>query len=248
MLAAVGLVALATVGAYRFWDHATQTRDDNGGVLAAGPSTTTSSSTGDLPAGTVIVSGTVTSVHMENATVPTLAMPITVTPDERGRGGATITPVQVDGKTTSIDWQAGQPLPMKGDGGALKLDPITIDATTDGITMLLDGVHAVVPGTYTLSTSVAVGSTPRDSVTFTATDKTTIQFRDGQRTPLPTPDLSLSGTGKVTLEGTLTVEHADHTKTPMTNLTLDNGAYRIVLTPVDGGFRLQALLPDSIHP
>jgi hypothetical protein len=248
MLAIVALVAGATVGAYRAWDRATHTREDNGGVLAGG------ASLGTLPEGTpppaegqVIVTGTVTAAHLEGALVATLATPIDVTTANRGQGGATITPVLVNGKSTSIEWTAGQPLPLTGDGGSLALGPIAVDVT-DGIALVLDGVHGVAPGTYNIATSVAVGSQPKDSVTFEATDKTTIQFRGAATTPLPTPELTTDGSGTLSLEGALTIAHADRTTSQASTISLDGGTYAIKLTPaVGGGFNVQASLLGPTH-
>ncbi len=83
--------------------------------------------------------------HAEGAMLPALATPLTVTTATRGEGGATITPVTVNGKTTSIEWNAGQPLPLEGDGGSLVLGPIAVDVGTD-IVLVLDGVHSLAPG------------------------------------------------------------------------------------------------------
>ncbi|HEV3226223.1 MAG TPA: hypothetical protein VGZ52_05295, partial [Acidimicrobiales bacterium] len=94
MLAIVAVVAGVTVGGYRAWDKATHTRDDNGGVLTAGPSTTKPA---PLPSDQLVVTGTVTAVHLEGAALAKLAMPITVETADRGTGGATITPVVVNG-------------------------------------------------------------------------------------------------------------------------------------------------------
>ena len=174
-------------------------------------------------------------------------MPITVTTANRGEGGATITPVLVDGASTSIEWNAGQPLPLTGDGGSLALAPIAVEVT-DGIALVLDGVHGVAPGTYKVTTSVAVGSQPKDSVTFTATDKTTIQFRGTATTPLPTPELTTGGSGSLSLQGTLSLTHADRTVTQASSITLDSGTYKITLTPaVGGGFNVQATLQGPTH-
>ncbi|MEY2402716.1 MAG: hypothetical protein QOD38_267 [Acidimicrobiaceae bacterium] len=249
MLAIVGLVAGATVGAYRVWDRATHTRDDNGGVLAGGGASS-SSLPADAPApaeGQVIVTGTVATAHLEGAAIGQLATPFTVTTATRGQGGATITPVTVSGSSTSIDWTAGQPLPLTGDGGGLALGPISIEVG-DGITLVLDGVQGVLPGTYKIATSVAVGSQPKDSVTFTATDATTIDFRGTATTPLSTPDLTTNGSGALTLQGNLTVAHPDRSTTTASEITLDSGTYTISLTPADGGgFTVQATLQGQTH-
>jgi hypothetical protein len=171
-----------------------------------------------------------------------------VTPANRGVGGATFTPVEVNGTSTSIDWQAGQPLPLSGDGGSLVLGAVTCTAGSGTLTLVLDGVHGVAPGKYTIETSVAVGSQPRDSVTFTAGDNTTVEFRTGATTPLPNNTLTASGTGNLTLEGNLSVAHPDNTKSAANTISLDNGNYQIKLTPVgDGNFVVLALLQGAVR-
>jgi hypothetical protein len=252
MLAIVGLVAGATVGGYRAWDKATHTRDDNGGVLAGAPSPATLAPEVPTPAeGQVIVTGTISAAHVEGLDLGTLPTPFTVSTATRGEGGATITPVLVNGKSTSIEWTAGQPLPFSGDGGGLNLGPVALDVTPDGVALLLDGLHGVVPGTYTIATSVAVGSQPKDSVTFEATDKTTIEFRGTTSTPLAAPAVAsgaATGSGMVTLQGTLTVVKPDRSTSPASIITLDSGTYTITLTPVaGGGFTVQATLQGPTH-
>jgi hypothetical protein len=195
----------------------------------------------------VTVTGTITAAHLEGATIMSLATPITVTTASRGQGGATITPVLVNGKSTSIEWTAGQPLPLTGDGGSLALGPVAVDVT-DAIALVLDGVHGVAPGTYNIATSVAVGSQPKDSVTFTTTDKTTIRFRGNATTPLPTADLATNGSGALSLEGTLTVAHPDRTTSQASTINLDSGTYSITITPVvGGGFNVTATLQGPTH-
>ena len=246
LLAIVGVVAGVTVAGYRAWDKATHTRDDNGGVLTGGPSTTAPANS-LLPAkGQVALVGGVTAMHIDGATVDNLPMPITVTVADRGVGGATITPVDVNGKTTSIDWQAGQPMPISGDGGNLLLKGVAIDASPDGVSIVLDGTQSMTPGTYRITTSVAVGSTPRDSVTFDASDKTTAKFRGTASVPHEGP-LHTEGAGSITLDGKVTVTHPDGSTTQATHLELDQGLYRVTLTPTPGGdFILQALLQGDV--
>lgn len=246
LLAIVALVAGATVGGYRMWDRATHTKDDNGGVLAGAPSSTLAS---DAPApadGQVFVTGKISAAHFDGVALNPLPTPLTVNTAVRGQGGATITPVTVNGKSTSIEWNAGQPLPLEGDGGSLILGPIAIDVS-DSAALLLDGTHSFTPGTYTIKTSVAVGSTPKDSVTFTATDKTTIQFRGNATIPAPA-NLTAGGTGGATITGTLTVVHPDRSTAPATSVTLDKGTFSVVLQPDPaGGFTVQATLQGPIR-
>jgi hypothetical protein len=124
---------------------------------------------------------------------------------------------------------------------------VTIDVA-DGITLVLDGVHGVAPGTYKIATSVAVGSQPKDSVTFTATDKTTIEFRGTATTPFETPNLTANGSGTLSLQGALTIAHPDRSTTEVSGITLDSGVYTIILTPaVGGGFNVQATLQGPTH-
>jgi hypothetical protein len=246
LLAIVGVVAGATVVGYRAWDKATHTREDNGGVLTAPATTAPGDST--LPAkDQVTVVGGVTSMHIDGATIDNLPMPITVTTAERGVGGVTITPVQVDGKSTSIDWQAGQPLPLSGDGGNLLLKGVTVEASPDGISVVLDGVQSFTPGSYHIRTSVAVGPEPKDAVDFDATDKTTAKFRGTASTPWDGP-LSTQGAGSVTLDGTVTVTHPDGSKTTATHLALDQGLFKLTLTPTPrGDYILQATLQGKVQ-
>ena len=246
LLAIVGVVAGGTVVGYRAWDKATHTREDNGGVLTAGPSTTAAGGSA-LPAkDQVALLGGVTTMHIDGATIDNLPMPITVTTAERGQGGATITPVQVDGKTTSIDWQAGQPLPISGDGGNLLLKGVTIDASPDGVSVVLDGVQSFTPGTYKLSSSVAVGSTPKDAVSFTATEKTTAKFRGLASTPFDGPVVT-QGAGSISLDGNVTVTKPDGSTYQATHLELDKGLFKLTLTRTpNGDYILQATLQGTV--
>ena len=225
----------------------THTREDNGGVLAGdlGPTSTLPPGIPGPAEGQVSVTGTVIAAHLEGVALGALATPITVSTAERGLGGATITPALVNGKSTSIEWSAGTPLPLESDGGSLLLGPVTVDVA-DGLTMILDGVHGFAPGTYKIAASVAVGSEPEGAVTFIATDESTIEFRGTASTPIPS--LTTDGSGTLSLQGDLKVVHPDRTITPASAITLDNGTYEIVLTPLEGGgFTLQALLQGPTH-
>lgn len=248
MMATVLLVAVATFGAYQAWDKATRTREDAPGLIGGDASSDTVPEGSVRPAeGQVLVTGLVSAAHFEGLSLGALPTPFTVNTSSRGVGGATFTPVVVAGNTTSIDWQAGQPLPLTGDGGSIQLSGITCDVTADGIVLGLDGVRTVTPGEYRIATSVAVGSQPRDAVTFTASEETTVEFRGGATTPLPSPPLIGDGTGAVTLEGTLSITHPDGQVTAATTVGLDGGNYRIELTPaVDGGFNITATLQGNI--
>jgi hypothetical protein len=91
-----------------------------------------------------------------------------------------------------------------------------------------------------------VGSQPKDAVTFTATDKTTIQFRGTATTPVA--ELTTDGSGPLALQGTLTVAHPNRTTSSVSSITLDSGTYKITLTPApNGGFTVQATLQGPTH-
>src|SRR5690348_57684 len=104
LLAIVALVAAATVGGYQAWDRATHTKDDNGGVLAGSPTTSLPADSAAPAEGQVFVTGNITSAHLEGVGLHPIPTPLTVTTATRGEGGATITPVKVNGKSTSIEW------------------------------------------------------------------------------------------------------------------------------------------------
>jgi hypothetical protein len=116
----------------------------------------------------------------------------------------------------------------------------------DGVSIVLDGTQSMTPGTYRITTSVAVGSSPRDNVTFDASDKTTAKFRGTASVPHDGP-LHTEGAGSITLDGKVTVTHPDGSTTEATHLELDQGLYRVTLTPTPGGdFILQALLQGDV--
>jgi hypothetical protein len=95
---------------------------------------------------------------------------------------------------------------------------------------------------------VAVGSTPKDAVTFTATDKTTVQFRGSASTPLQTPNLATGGRGSLSLQGALSIAHPDGKTTSANTIALDNGVYKLELaTAPDGGFTVNATLQGTVH-
>ena len=247
MLATVAVVAGATVVGYRAWDKATHTREDNGGVLTTNPVTATTAPGTGLADNQVALVGGVTAIHLEGATIDNVPTPVTITTAERGVGGATITSVLVGGQTTSIDWQAGQPLPLSGDGGHLLLADVVVDATPDGVTVVLDGVQGLTPGDYRIGTSVAVGSTPKDSVTFTVTDTTTAKFRGTASMPFE-GELVTKGHGSISFDGSIDVIKPDGSKDHASRVELDQGLYTLTLTPTGNrDYILQAKLQGTVN-
>ena len=221
----------------------------DGTVPPDSSATTTGSDPSTPAAGRVGVTGTVTAVHLEGAVVDPreVPTPFTVT-SERGFGnGGEITGVLIDGKEQTIVWDGGRPFVLSS-GGAMVLDPVTIDLAPEGLRVALSsGVHVFTPGTYQLDTPVAVGSSgvagARESVAFETTDHTTFEPRGDAALFLDATTAShLLGPGIVHLEGTLEVTDEDGV-TSVTTLDAVIGAYDITLTPVAGqGWTISAAL------
>ena len=247
LLALLGLAAGLTFGGYQLWDHAVSTRtgaDDNGGVIAGGGTTVPGAPTTALAAKLVTVTGTVSALHVEGAVIEPLGLPLTITTPERGEGsGATVKGITVDGKSSGIEWDAGTPLELSGDG-TLQLAPLGLDADADHLYVsFATGAHGFSPGEYHIDTPVAVGTgglaTPVRSVTFEATTSSTITFRGNASTTLDPRELSIQGPGKVVLAGDLTVVQPDGSTLKAATVTLSSGPFTLAITPVPGGYSLQ---------
>jgi hypothetical protein len=209
-------------------------------------STTAAPAPGRAPGpGQQLVSGTVTSLTASNANSLPLKPPFTITVAARGQGGASITEVQVGGRTVAISWLPGQPLPVSGTGTLdLQGAPVVVDAS--GITWTLDGAaHPFTAGHFTLGAPVAVGpagvAQPVGSVSFTAGPQSTILTTGGAVAHLPPASIHLEGPGRVTLRGQFTLRSTSGTKT-VTSITLGvapkSYSYSIDLVRVAGGYTI----------
>jgi hypothetical protein len=255
LFAVVAVVAGGTAVAYHVWDDATHTKgSDNGGVLTAVPGSTIAADAPVPAAGQVLVSGSVGAAHLEGAVVSALATPLEITTPQRGEGsGATISAIQVNGQPSSIEWNAGRPFELSGNGGSLLLAPVSLDIAAGGARVTLDGQpHGFTPGTYTLDTPVAVATgglgQPADKVTFSATPDSRVEFRGSASAPLPDGTVQVSGQGKVVFEGALTVERHDRSVATGPAVTLDSGTYQITFTPDGtGNYKVQATLSGNVH-
>ena len=242
MLVAVGLVAALTFGVVQVFDLAEDQSQDP--TLGAVPTTT---GVEVVPAeGQAFVRGTVAAIHIEGAHIPPLVMPLEILTPERGSGsGATFENAIIDGEVSTIEWDAGRPLEIAGDGGSFVLDPVILDADTEAMTIILDGVHGVSPAAYQIGTPVAVGSAgiaePVDSVDFEAVDASTVEFRGGATTIIVPIPMFITGPASLSMDGTFEVQTAGGTQA-VTHLEFAPGPLEIQLTPTDGGYTIDATL------
>jgi hypothetical protein len=188
-----------------------------------------------------------------NATSLPLKPPFTITVTARGQGGASITGVQVAGRTAAISWLPGQPLPVSGSGTLdLQGAPVAVDA--NGINWTLDGAARLLNGRFSLGAPVAVGTAgvaqPVPSVSFTAGPNSTIETTGTAVAHLPAASLHLEGPGRVTLRGQFTVRSASGTR-KATSIILGEApksySYAIDLVRVAGGYTVtEAILQGPI--
>lgn len=214
-----------------------------------GPTGTAAPDGSATATGAVRVTGTVTAVHLQGAVVDPREVPTPFTiVSERGFGnGGEITGVLIDGTEQTIVWDGGRPLVLSS-GGAMVLDPVTIDLLPEGLRVTLSpAVHAFTAGVYQLDTPVAVGSRgvagARESVIFETTDHTTFEPRGDAALLLDLAEPShLLGPGVVHLEGALEVADEGSVRSVST-LDAEVGAFDITLTPVVGdGWTISAAL------
>lgn len=257
----VGLLVLAVVGGATFAvGSVVGLGDDDDGpaepVLAAEPTTTTS--TAPLADDQVVVTGVATAVTVEGAVLGgvEVVLPTISTPSAGLGSGARFEGAVVDDETAAIAWDAGRPLDF-GDATPLRLRPAVVDlaAAPGGVVVTFPDGEAipVVPGGYEIDAPVAVTTTglgsPRDSVTFTATEATTVAFTGSASGTMPVGAVSATGPGRVVLQGTFEVRRPDGTTATATAVELPSGSFRIAFTPTaDGaGFTLDdALLEGAV--
>jgi hypothetical protein len=227
-------------------------------VATSGTSSSTTSSTpttvtGVSSAAATRVSGTVTTLRLEGAVLEPrqVATPLTVTA-ERGFGnGGRMAGVTVDGSHATIEWDAGRPFVLSS-GGALVLDPVTVELVPEGLRLDLAGaVHTFTDGTYHLDTPVAVGSSgvagARESVDFEATGGSTFEPRGNAALVLGSAKPQhLLGPGIVHLEGTLELTDASGSRA-VTRLDAAEGSFDLILTPTaSGGWTVEGLVAGDV--
>lgn len=209
-----------------------------------------------LRATQVAVTGTATGIVVEGAVVEGMEVVLaTITTPAAGMGsGASFADVVVGGDAAAITWDAGRPLDF-GDATPLRMRPRAIDllAGVEGVIVGFPEGEAVpiVPGDYEIDAPVAVTTTglgrPRDSVTFTATEASTVAFTGDAGGVMAVQPIAATGPGRVELRGAFTVRRADGTRTEATTVSLPSGSFRLRLTPTaDGlGYALDDVLLEG---
>ena len=256
----IGLLVLGVAGGATFGIAQVIGVDDDSGDGGEGQGSVTSTTPTSDPSLTpeqVSVSGTVSAMTIEGAVLSEVTVPSVVTPSAGLGAGARFEDVLVDGETSTIAWDAGRPL-VFGEATPLRvllLAPVSLTADLAGIvvTFAEGAVHGVAPADYGIIAPVAVSSgglaRPRDAVDFTASAATTVAFTGGANSTIAPIPMSVTGPGRVVLEGQLLLRRPDGTTTEVTRVELPTGSYRVAFTPrVDAtGYDLtDALLEGTI--
>lgn len=212
------------------------------------------SPTPDVPAGTTLVAGAAEHLVLSPTLVDPVPVPVTVETPDPGATAARISPVVVDGREEAVVWQGGTPLRLEPAGdppGALALDPLTAVASSTGLVLQLDGVSGrLLPGRYHVAGSVAVGpeglGRPADSVTFEATEATTVSFSGPALVNRPPEGVTLEGPGEVTLAGDVELTAAERDRR-VQQFTFGPGPYRFDLVWVDEHLEVDGRLQGDVE-
>jgi hypothetical protein len=210
-----------------------------------------STTTGVVPGASFAVTGTADQAAANQAVSDPIATPFTITVAERGVGGAEIDGATSNGKPVQINWEGGQPLPVRGPGPGLKLNAVTVRMADEGIVWALDGAaRDFVPGTYTLGSSVAVGTTglarPVDSVTFVAGEGTTLSTTGSAVISEKPREIRLEGDNSLlVLTGSLLLSGPNGDRN-VNRVNFGPGRYEVTLTPTDGGYDVDAKLEGRV--
>jgi hypothetical protein len=237
--------------------------DDDDDQIVAGPGGTVAPGTGEptttvapptvVPGpGQVRVAGRVSAVRLDGAVLEPreVATPLTIVSDRGFGNGGELTGVEIDGEAGSIVWDGGRPFILSS-GSALVVGPVAVQAAPEGLRLLLGGsAHALTPGSYRLDTPVAVGSagiaTPRDTVTFVATEHSLFEPRgDAALVVGFDAPRRFTGPGRVQLEGELALTDSTGAHRAASFLS-EQAAFDLTFTPTgDGGWLIDGLVDES---
>jgi len=249
-LAAVGAVAVLTAGAVALFD------DDDTAAPATTATTTATTAAAALAPDQVAVTGAAVNVTVDGVRFPAIPTPVVITTPQAGLGaGGVIQAVTISGQPAIINWDAGRPFDLRGEGRALtpSVANVTLGPAVLRVGFPDDTGVALDPGAYTLATPVAVSfdeglASSRDSVAFDADAESVAAFRGGAFTDLAPHDLTLSGPGHVVVEGQLTVRRPDGSSAPAARVELVDGPFELTAVPApDGsGWTVDVLLQGEV--
>ncbi len=199
-------------------------------------------------AGQSFVTGEIELLSADDAQTAPIPTPFTLTSLDRGSGKGTIENALVDGKRTTIFWGGGTSLPLSGEGG-VDITGAVVEVTPAGLTWTITGGRKLLPGTYVAEAAVAVGSTglasSRDSVSFTADSRTVLNTTGGVVVKLDPQRLEVTGPGRVSAKGKLTVTDASGSRTA-TSIDFAAGPYKVLVAPQGSKVILDATLQGPL--
>ena len=215
----------------------------------AGPADTRVPVTRFVPApGQSFVTGEIEFLSADGAQRTPIPTPFTVSALDQGTGKGTIENALVGGKRSTIFWGGGTPLPISGTG-AVDVNGAIVEVDADGVRWSISGGRRLVPGEYDAGAPVAVGTTglatPRDAVSFTADDRTVLNTTGGVVVTLDTQRLEVTGPGRVSARGKLTITDAAGTHSA-TSIDFATGPYKITVSPQGSKLVLDATLQGPL--
>lgn len=194
-----------------------------------------------------IVTGTVTKVIGTDVEAPALVVPVTLTVASRGGGTkADFVGGTIAGKRSTISWDGGRPLPLRGQGSIDFNGPVNVQLTDKGANWALDGrSRLLTPGSYAFGATVALSvvegglGTPKDGarIEVAAGATASVQTRGDVRVATPVAPIQLKGPGQLVLEGALEVKTRAGTR-QATKITFGPGEFELSLEPQPGGYRI----------
>jgi len=199
------------------------------------------------------VIGTVTRVVGTQVAGPVLSLPVSLSVTRGGGTKATITGGRVGGRDQTVAWDGGRPLPISGMGSLDLAGPADVEVSAIGTAWLLDeSARTLTTGNYRLGATVAVGSTglasPQDGVTVAVSGTAALSTKGGVRAVIARARTTLSGPGRLVLEGDLTLRTRAGT-TPTGLVRFGPGPFELTLEPrpEGGGYTVsRALLQGPV--
>jgi hypothetical protein len=200
-------------------------------------------------AGQSFVTGEIDFLSADDTQTAPIPVPFTLTSVDRGTGKGTIENALVDGKRTTIFWGGGTPLPLSGEGGGVDVTGAVVEVAPGALTWTISGGRKLLPGSYFAGAPVAVGATglaaSRDSVSFTADDRTVLNTSGGVAIELEAHRLEVTGPGRVSAKGKLTVTDTSGSRSASA-IDFAAGPYKVIVTLQGSKLVLDATLQGTL--